>query len=170
MSKPIEPVLTKLIVSLITSNKDVIKTVLRKLEDKFGAIDFLTEAIDFNHTDYYKKEMGEGLFRKLASFERLIKPDELAIIKIFTNSLEDEHLTIDGKRIINIDPGYIAMEKMVLATCKNFSHRICLQNGVYADLIFIYKNGGFQSLEWTFPDYAKNTMKEIFSASGKFSL
>ena len=165
MSKPKEPHLVKLITSLITSDNGIIngltKPVLKKMEDRFGGMDILSERLDFSHTDYYKDEMGEGLFRKIASFEKLIKPDSLPDIKLFTNSIEDEYLKEDGKRIINIDPGYISMEKMVLASCKNFSHRIYLINGVYADLTLIYKGDGFQPLEWTFPDYAEANMRRL---------
>ncbi|MBI5048356.1 MAG: DUF4416 family protein [Deltaproteobacteria bacterium] len=161
MSRPKEPNLVKLIVSLITGVSGIVKPVLKKLEDKFGNIDFLSGRLGFNHTDYYKDEMGEVLFRKIASFEKLIKPDELAYIKLFTNSIENEHLKEDEKRIINIDPGYVSMEKMVLASCKNFSHRIYLKNGVHADLTLIYKAEGFQPLEWTFPDYAEDGMRKL---------
>ena len=161
MSRPKNPNLVKLITSLITGEGDIIKPVLKKLEAKLGSVDILSERLDFSHTDYYRGEMGERLFRKIASFEKLIKPDELADIKLFTNSVEDEYLKEDGKRAINIDPGYISMEKMVLASCKNFAHRIYLKKGIYADLTLIYKAGGFQSLEWTFPDYAKGNVKRL---------
>ncbi|HKZ46429.1 MAG TPA: DUF4416 family protein [Thermodesulfobacteriota bacterium] len=161
MSRPKNPNLVKLITSLITGEDDIIKPVLKKLEARLGSVDILSERLDFSHTDYYRDEMGERLFRKIASFEKLIKPDELADIKLFTNSVEDEYLKEDGKRAINIDPGYISMEKMVLASCKNFSHRIYLKKGIYADLTLIYKAGGFQSLEWTFPDYAKDNIKRL---------
>ena len=167
MSKPKEPRLVKLIISLITPDNGganrLTKPVLKKMEDRFGAIDILSERLDFSHTDYYKDEMGERLFRKMASFEKLIKPDELADIKLFTNSVEDEYLKEDGKRAINIDPGYISMEKMVLASCKNFSHRIYLKKGIYADLTLIYRADSFQPLEWTFPDYAEDSMIRLLN-------
>lgn len=161
MSKPKESSLVKLIASLITGDKEIVRPVLKKTEHKFGSIDFLSGKINFKHTDYYKEEMGEGLFRKILSFERLIKPDSLPDIKLFTNSLESEYLTGDGKRVINIDPGYISMEKMVLASCKNFAHRVYLKNGVYADLTLVYRAGNFQSLEWTFPDYAEEGVRNM---------
>lgn len=167
MSKPKEPALVKLIISLITPDngivnvKGIIKPVLKKMEDRFGSIDILSKRLDFSHTDYYEDEMGKGLFRKIVSFEKLIKPDSLSDIKLFTNGVEDKYLKEDGKRIINIDPGYISLEKMVLASCKNFSHRIYLKKGVYADLTLIYRTGGFQPLEWTFPDYAEDSMRKL---------
>src|SRR3990167_302644 len=167
MSKPKEPRLVKLIISLITPDNGganrLTKPVLKKMEDRFGGMDILSERLDFSHTDYYRDEMGERLFRKIDSFEKLIKPDELADIKLFTNSVEDEYLKEDGKRAINIDPGYISMEKMVLASCKNFSHRIYLKKGIYADLTLIYRADSFQPLEWTFPDYAEDSMIRLLN-------
>lgn len=154
MSKPKEANLVKLIVGIITDRQDIINSILRGVENRFGSIDFISGSIKFNHTDYYKEEMGENLFRKLISFEKLIKPETLSDIKLITNSIENEHLAEGGKRIVNIDPGYISLEKLVLATGKNFAHRIYLRNGIYADLTLVYKNGDFQPLEWTFPDYA----------------
>lgn len=161
MSRPKEPSRVKLTISLITGHKNILKSVLKKLENKFGSIDILSGRFDFSHTDYYRDEMGNGLFRKVISFEKLILPDELADIKLFANFIEDEYLKENKKRMINIDPGYISQEKFVLASCKNFSHRIYLQRGVYADLTLIYCAGNFQPLKWTFPDYAEDGMKRL---------
>lgn len=161
MSRPQKPQVVKLIVSLITGEKGLIKPVLMALQERFSPVDLLTGPLDFNHTEYYNNEMGRGLFRKLASFENLIDPGELPSIKLFTNSLEDRFLTSDGRRRINIDPGYISMEKMALASCKNFSHRIYLRDGVYADLVLIYRGKNFQPLNWTFPDYAEEGLRRL---------
>ncbi|MBI5286985.1 MAG: DUF4416 family protein [Deltaproteobacteria bacterium] len=161
MSKPQKPRRVKLVVSLITGEKELIKPILTELENRFGAIDLLSERLEFNHTEYYNKEMGERLFRKLASFEPLIDAGELPSIKLFTNTVEDRFLTFGGRRRINIDPGYIAMEKMVLASCKNFGHRIYLRDGVYGDLTLMYRGKDFQPLAWTFPDYAEEGMRRF---------
>ncbi len=157
MSKPKEPAQVKLIASIIAGDKNIIKPILSNLQERFGDIDFISEKMEFNHTNYYNDEIGENLFRKMVSFDKLICPSDLAAIKIFTNSIENQYAD-NGKRKTNIDPGYIAMEKFVLASCKNFSHRIYLSEGVYADLTLIYKRNNFQALEWTFPDYAKEWM------------
>jgi hypothetical protein len=72
---------------------------------------------------------------------------------VFTNDLEHEHSS-NGKRVVNIDPGYLLHERFVLATGKNYSHRIYIGKGIYADLTLIYAKGGFKPLPWTYPDYA----------------
>ncbi|MBI5894108.1 MAG: DUF4416 family protein [Deltaproteobacteria bacterium] len=143
MSKPKKPAQVKLIASIIAGDKNIIKPVLSNLQERFGNIDFISEKMEFNHTKYYNDEIGENLFRKMVSFNNLIYPSDLAAIKIFTNSIEYQYAD-NGKRKVNIDPGYIAMEKFVLASCKNFSHRIYLSEGVYADLTLIYKSNNFQ--------------------------
>jgi hypothetical protein len=104
--------------------------------------------------------MGGPLSRCLLSFEHLISPDELSAIKVETNSLEKKFAQ-KGKRGINIDPGYLTPERLVLATGKNYTHRIYLRDGVYADLTLIYQSGEFQPLPWTYLDYASEPLKGL---------
>ncbi|HIC91403.1 MAG TPA: DUF4416 family protein, partial [Syntrophaceae bacterium] len=86
--------------------------------------------------------------------------------KLYTNSIE-KHFCIDHKRRVNIDPGYITPERLVLATGKNYSHRIYLRDGIYADLTLIFKKGSFRPLEWTYPDYATSQVIELMNAIRK---
>lgn len=127
------------------------------MTERLGAPDILSELLTFEQTSYYEDEMGKGLRRKVASFDALIDPSMLSELKMFTNGLEAE-FSRDGKRRVNIDPGYMALEKFVLASCKNFSHRIYIGGGVYADLTLIYTGGGFATLPWTYPDYTEKTL------------
>ncbi|RKY87620.1 phosphoribosylformylglycinamidine cyclo-ligase, partial [candidate division KSB1 bacterium] len=105
------------------------------------------------------KEMGKNLKKRFLSFTELIYPDEITSIKIKTNEIEKK-FTEKGKRKVNIDPGYISESKLILATTKNYSHRIYLNNGIYGDLHLIFKNGRFNPQPWTYPDY-----KEKFNLS-----
>jgi hypothetical protein len=84
----------------------------------------------------------------------------LAQIKVRTNQIE-QHYGRDGKRSVNIDPGYLLQERFVLASGKNYSHRIYLSEGIYADLTLIYHQGRFQQLPWTYPDYADGPMLRV---------
>jgi len=162
MSKPKEPSPAKLIISLITGDKDLIHQTLQRLEGNYGAIDFVSERLEFIHTDYYKKELGDALFRKIVSFMPTIRVDALPSIKMFTNELERNFSTDGGRRRINIDPGYIVLDKLVLASCKNFAHRLYVRDGIYEEITLTYKKGvGFVPFDWTFPDYRKVTMREI---------
>lgn len=161
--RPKKPEDVKLVVSLFTGLAGLFPEALERLQDRYGPIDLLSEPLDFNYTDYYKDEFGSGLKRKVASFENLVGPDELAKIKVAANSLEESFLTGDKKRRINIDPGILSLERFVLASRKNFAHRIYLGDGVYADLTLIYAGGSWKPLEWTYPDYKEDRLKTILT-------
>ncbi len=94
----------KLFASLLSGEPELIEEAMERLSERFGTIDYLSPLMPFEHTDYYHKEMGGGLLRRIASYQRLIEPDELSSIKLLTNSLEETFLTDDGRRRINIDP------------------------------------------------------------------
>ncbi|MBI5236456.1 MAG: DUF4416 family protein [Deltaproteobacteria bacterium] len=156
------PQSVKPVVSIFTGEVSLFKAVLLGLIERLGPVDILSPVLAFDHTDYYEKEFGKALKRRLASFERLIRPDELADVKIFTNGLErSDFCTEDGKRRVNIDPGFMALEKFVLASCKNFSHRIYIGQGVYAELTLMYEGSDFVFLPWTYPDYKDERTQAI---------
>lgn len=162
MSEPSSPKPAKLVASLFSSDLSIIDQVIDRLKDLYGDVDFLSNAMPFDHTDYYKKEMGESLVRRFASFKTLISPDSLPDIKLRTNGLEKDFSSHE-KRRINIDPGYIVAERLVLATGKNYVHRIYLANGIYADLTLIFSNGSFRPLGWTYPDYVSQEIIKIMN-------
>ena len=154
-----EPV--KLIVGLIFKEDSVLKDTLSLLKRKFGEIDFESKTIPFKFTGYYEKEFGNGLSRKFISFSKLIEPQNLSAIKIFTNKLEQK-FAVNKARKINIDPGYLNLAKLVLASTKDFSHRIYLNKGVFAELTLLFKDKTFKFQDWTYPDYRTSGYIEIF--------
>jgi hypothetical protein len=158
MSNPKNPDPAKLVVGCIMNNKADIDRLYPLLEDIFGTVDMISPWFEFVYTDYYYKEMGSPLYRKVFVFKPLIAQDDLASIKEKTNDLE-LRFTTDGNRSINIDPGYLVSSRFILATGKEYSHRIYIGNKIYADLTLMYsKKNGFQTLEWTYPDYASKSM------------
>ena len=127
--------------------------VYKLLESGFkDEIDIKSGIIDFDFTSYYAPEMGPGLKRQWVSFKTPLSPGRLADIKVMTNEMESS-VAKDNKRIINIDPGYITPANIILASTKDFSHRIYLSKGIYAEVTTIYKKEGFVKLPWTYPDY-----------------
>jgi hypothetical protein len=98
----------------------------------------------------------------MISFLDLIDPVQLPEIKLVTNQIESQFVK-GQKRFINIDPGYIVPERFVLATGKNYTHRIYLNKGIFADLTLIFQKGQFQKLPWTYPDYAANNVKNFLN-------
>ena len=157
MSSPSKPDLAKLLIGVFTKDKNLFPIIAKELSEKFGTADIVSSWMPFNYTDYYEPEMGESLMRRMLSFEKRIEQDELVEIKLITNELEKKYLC-EGKRIANIDPGYMLKSRFVLATGKDFTHRVYIGRGIYADLTLIFKGGTFQTLPWTYPDYADNIM------------
>jgi hypothetical protein len=157
MSTPQTPKPAKLVIGVFTRNKKIIEHLALELSGQFGQIDLVSSWLDFNYTNYYKAEMGSPLARRMFAFKRLIEQAALADIKIATNRIEQTYSTV-GKRQVNVDPGYLLHERFVLASGKNFSHRIYIGLGIYADLTLIYQKGSFQKLPWTYPDYTDQAM------------
>ncbi|HGJ66822.1 TPA: DUF4416 family protein [bacterium] len=154
----------KLIVGMIATDAEIFLSAENILSQKFGNMDFTSEIIDFNYTDYYKKEMGENLLRKFITFERLIKPEEIVEIKIYTNEIEEEFLREGtNNRKLNLDPGYITAAKLVLATTKDYIHRIYLRDGIYAEVTLEMKGNSFCPWKWTYRDYQTDKYIAIFN-------
>ncbi len=170
MSIPKPPAPAKLVIGSYMYDQGLFADLFQRLAGHFGGPDMISGWMPFGDTDYYEDEMGTPLWRRLVSFERLIDQMSLSEIKKTTNRIESE-FEIDGRRRINIDPGYMLAERFVLATGKNFSHRIHVGDGIYADLALIYRGKGFQTLPWTYPDYAKeNMMRYLERIRAKYRL
>jgi hypothetical protein len=162
MGTAAEPRPVKLLVSLITADDRLMSEAVAILAKRYGEIDFESEDLPFDFTSYYALEMGAGLYRRLVTFGPLIPRESLVRIKGETNELEAT-FAVNGKRRINIDPGYISAEHLILATTKGYTHRPYLGQGIYADLTLIYRSGEFHPLEWTYPDYASHEMRHILA-------
>jgi len=142
---------------MIASRRELFDEAISELTAAFGPADLVSEIMDFDLTDYYNEQMGSPLYRRFVSFERLIPPDSLAEAKLMTNQVEArfaERAAGRPTRPVNLDPGYVAPSKLVLASMKDFSHRIYLGRGVYAEVTLLYRRGRWEPLGWTFPDYA----------------
>lgn len=170
MGEAKEHKLVKLVVGMFTNRLELFQEVFKVLEKKFGPVDYESPLLPFNKTDYYKEEFGKDLKRKFYSFKRLIKAEDLPKIKIFTNNLEKKftpHLykgagfSEKGNRLINLDPGYLTPAKLVLATTKDYQHRIYYGKGIYGEVTLRYKRGSFIPWEWTYPDYRTKEYIEI---------
>jgi hypothetical protein len=170
MSIPQPPRPAKLIIGLLLARKDLFPVLATELEAAFGRLDLVSAWMPFDYTSYYAPEMGPGLVRRVLAFRALVDQDRLAEIKLATNAVEQAH-AVGGRRRVNIDPGYLLLERFVLATGKNFSHRIYLGQGIYADLTLIYRRGDFETLPWTYPDYADRPLRRfLLAVRGKYAL
>lgn len=163
MSSPNNPEQVKLISSVFSPEEDLVDNVLTELEGLFGSIEWKSPALFFDRTRYYEREMGWPLYRRFISFRDLISPEDLVKIKLKTNAVETRYMKGE-KRRINIDPGYICLERLVLATGKNYTHRIYLSRGIFADLTLVFHKGSYRTLEWTYRDYADPEIVSCFNA------
>ncbi len=153
----------KLIAGLLIFRPEENKERLfQRLAERFGPIDKATSGRGFEETDYYEKEMGAPLMRYFIAFARLVFPDALPDVKRATNDLENEFSNGRGGRAVNIDPGILTLQNLVLATTKNFTHRIYLGKGIYADLTLIFQKGAYHPLPWTYPDYRNGQTRAFF--------
>ena len=162
MAQAKEPLPVKLIASVFSGAEGLIEKAKEALIERFGPLDYESELLPFNHTDYYTPEFGPGLVRRFFAFAALIDPGELAAIKRWTNELEMKWAA-GGRRRVNIDPGYISQSKLVLATTKNHAHRIYLGQGIYAEVTLRFYKGTFRPWQWTYPDYASSAYIALFN-------
>jgi hypothetical protein len=161
----------KLFVGILYSDGVLLESALVKLCGKFGPVDYRSPVFPFSQTDYYVPEMGSPIYRIFVSHERLIQPNEIARIKIETNEME-ETLALEPpegerpsgglKRKVNLDPGYMDYDKVVLASAKYNGQKIYLDSGIWADLTLHYEKGMFDPYPWSFPDFKKGIYDEVF--------
>jgi len=154
-----------LIIGLLVSSEKYFDVVEHRLEYDFGDIARRSETIPFVYTDFYNKEMGDNILRRWISFKDLIFEDELSSVKHHTNNLELLYKPDDSSgRQVNIDPGIITLDKLILASTKNYSHRILINDGIYVEITLNYKKQkGFAPCDWTYPDYHDPQNLEFFN-------
>lgn len=155
-----------LVFAAFSRHQNDLEWAMRRALADWGPIALRSGAFAFTETGYYAPTMGDGLLKQFTALEQLIDPGKLATIKRQTNAWEAEraasHLHAEP-RPLNLDPGYITPAKLVLASTKDFAHRVYLGQGVYAEVTLQYKHGAWQPLPWTFPDYRRADYHEFFS-------
>jgi hypothetical protein len=166
MSLPSPPLPVKPLVSLIFAQPALEIAVFKELAGFLGPPDLVSAWLPFHQTQYYSQEMGPDLQRRFAVFLHLADPAALCQWKTYTNALE-RRLSLGGRRLVNLDPGYLARERLVLATGKNFTHRLYLGKGLYGEVTLIYQKGAWQPLPWTYPDYASPQLMDFFNQARK---
>ncbi len=155
------PLPVKLVTSLLAGEPTLLAEAQSSLSRIYGVVDFQSDLLPFDHTDYYAPEFGPGLQRKIIAFQELIDPADLPAIKLQTNELE-RALAPGELRTTNIDPGYISLGKLVLASTKDHAHRLYLGQGVYAEVTLTYQRGRFRPWPWTYPDYGSEEYCAVF--------
>ena len=156
----------KLIIGILAANQDCLKAAIEAIKAKFGKTDFISDIWPFDQTNYYKSETGENILRQFVSIETLIDPGSLAKIKHKTNKLEQKlakQSVSDLPRPVNLDPGVIEPSKLILATTKNYSHRIYIGEKMYAEVTLVFDKGSWRPLSYTYPDYRQKCYHDFFN-------
>ncbi len=159
-----EPDPVRLLIGLLAARQELLAEATERLSQQFGPVLERSQPVPFTHTTYYARELGEQPWRQFLTFARLVDPSGLASIKVWTNAMEREW-TQEGKRLVNLDPGYISLSKLVLATTKNHWHRLYLGQGIYGEVTLPFRDGAFRPQEWTYPDYRTPEHLAFFSAA-----
>ena len=149
-ASPPEPM--KYFTAILFRTPEALEAGKQAIKSVWGALDFEGADHHFDVTAYYAPEMGDPLYRRLVSFETLLPPTVSAEMKLRCNAIEDT-LACEGKRIVNLDAGYLDNNKVVLASAKGAGQKIYLDKGIYADFVGRYKGGRYQPFDWTFPDF-----------------
>jgi len=170
MGKIKTPIPVKLFVGMLSTEPSLFDVCADILCKEYGPLDHCSDILPWSDTEYYRQEMGNGIVRKFIFFERLMDAAELPNIKVITNNVEKDFSTRspDGmRRRINIDPGYITEAKVVLATTKDFSHRIYIGEGIYAEVTLSYsaRDRTFAPLDHTYPDFRTDAHRTLFNTA-----
>jgi len=147
------PARVKLFCALLVAPTIPLHAVETVLAQTYGTIVLRTTPLPFTQTAYYEREMGPHLTRLYVAFDPLINMAALATVKHTTNRLEALWSTVQGQRRVNVDPGYLDLAKVVLASTKDHSHRLYIGDGIFAEVTLRYRQHAFQPWEWTYPDY-----------------
>ncbi len=157
-----EPQLALPIVGMIFVEGFDIDEAIKGVEEEAGRVLLKSDIFPFSHTTYYDKEMGKKKFRCWYAFDKTVAPDALVELKRKTNEIETNYLNPEGGRRVNMDPGVLTLHNLVLASTKDFYHRIYLGRGIFGEVTLIYTKNEFQPLEWTYPDYREESAFEFF--------
>ena len=161
--RQVQPV--KFIVGVLAISNDAIACAHGLIEEHLGKIDLASDVWPFTYSDYYAEEMSDELLRQFVSIALPDDPSKIVELKLSANTAELDDAKARGRdtrRAINLDPGYITPAKLILASTKDYSHRVYLDQGIYAEVTLQYHQGRWTSLPWTYPDYASGTYHDFF--------
>ncbi len=150
----------KLIIPVLFSRRAAYSAAREELMRRFGPLDYDGPEFPFEFSQYYDKEMDGPITRVFLAFDRLVEPSTLWKIKRTCNRIEQKN-AVGGNRRVNLDPGLLDLNRLILATTKHAGHRIALKRGIYAEITLHYRMGGYQPFDWTYPDYRTDEYQKI---------
>lgn len=166
-----EPEKVLLVMTVFSNSKKLIEDLKIEIQEIYGEIILNSPTFLFNETSYYEKEMGKDLNLEIIAFKNFISPKDISQIKVKTNFLEKKLRNAENhnvKRAINIDPGYVTLNKFVLATTKDAGHRIYIDNGIYGEATLSYENKGWKEHSYTYKNYKNKEYQEFLTTVREF--
>jgi hypothetical protein len=150
------------IAGVLAASPALLADAQRALAAAVAPIAAVSAAAPWAYSTYYRDEMGAELWRQYLAFAVWMEPEELADLKRLTNALEDDWRGPRG-RAVNIDPGYLDLVRVVLASTKDAAHRVAIDRGLYAEAALHFVGGRFEPWPYTYPDYADAAAIEFFT-------
>jgi hypothetical protein len=166
MGEPTPPSPALLLLAAFSRHEAAVAWVRAQAAEAWGPVALESRSFRFDETDYYQPTMGPGLRKVFFTFARPFDPGNLAEVKLQANQWEQVYARQSGHpepRPLNLDPGYLTLGKLVLASTKDHAHRIYLARGIYAEVTLCYKHGRWEPHPWTFADYRRGDYQEFFS-------
>ena len=167
MGKPTPPSPTLLLLAAFSRYEAALAWARDRASAAWGPVALESHPFAFDQTDYYQPTMGPGLQKVFFTFARPFDPGNMAEVKLQTTQWEQlyaRQASHPEPRPLNLDPGYLTLGKLVLASTKDFTHRIYLARGIYAEVTLYYRHGRWEPHPWTFADYRRDDYHEFFSA------
>lgn len=165
MGRISEPAPVVVLLAVISRYDEALAWTVERAASVWGPVALRSETFAFCETDYYESTMGANLGKTFLAFERLADAGEVGPWKHRTNAWEAEYAAWGRHpepRPLNLDPGYITLAKLVLASTKDHAHRLYLGGGMFAEVTLSYKSGRWQEQPWTFPDYRRSDYQAFF--------
>jgi hypothetical protein len=166
MGEPLPPSPVLLLLAAFSRHETALDWARQRAVAAWGPIALESPRFDFLETHYYDATMGPGLKKTFFTFQRRVDPAELVDIKLQTNRWERDYAAVAGHgepRPLNLDPGYLTPGKLVLASTKDFAHRIYLSRGIFAEVTLHYKHHQWRHHEYTFADYRRADYQAFFT-------
>ncbi len=166
MGDPAIPRPVMLFVGMLSGEISLLDALQARLQDVFGPLLHRSDDLPWAYTDYYTEELGQTIVRRFLFFRNRIRPDEIASIKRTTNEMERSCIRVQADRKlrrINLDPGYLDPARVVLATTKDYSHRVYLGGGIFAEVTLTYVRGSYRPQPHTYPDYRAPQTLDMFN-------
>ena len=153
---------------VITGFEEAFARVRGLIEAQCGSLrpEGVSAAYPFPETRTYARTMGPGLRRKFFVVDRPWPQDRLAQVKLAAIEMEEEVRrggSFPVERPVNVDPGLLNDCRIVLASTKDYSHRIYRGSGIWEEVTLMYQDGGWKPLPWTYPDFRSPAYHEFFA-------